>query len=99
MIDTDKYEGYEYERMNIERWHHPDTPEEVMIANARLMHDAPLLFEEVKQLHEEVKRLRKQLSKAKNWVRDYLTDINGNYQSYENKTLHADFMQQMGMKE
>ena len=50
MIDIEKYTGYEYERMSIERWHHPDTPEEVMIANARLMHDAPLLLEEVKKL-------------------------------------------------
>jgi hypothetical protein len=50
MIDTDKYKGHEYERMHIERWHPPDTPEEVMIANALLMDDAPLLLAEVKEL-------------------------------------------------
>ena len=45
---------------------------------------------------KEVKQLRKKLSKAKNWVRDYLTDINGNYLSYESKVLHDDFKQQVG---
>ena len=55
MIDTDKYEGHEYERMRIERWHLPDTPEEVMIANALLMDDAPLLLAEVKRLREGIK--------------------------------------------
>ena len=50
MIDTDKYEGHQYERMQIDRWHLPDTPEEVMIANANLMNDAPLLLAEIKRL-------------------------------------------------
>jgi len=50
MINTDKYEGHQYERMQIDTWHHPDTPEEVIIANANLMHEAPLLLEEVKRL-------------------------------------------------
>ena len=57
------------------------------------------LWELASKLFAEVKRLRKQLSKAKTWVRDYLTDINGNYQSYENRVLHNDFRQQMGMEE
>ena len=54
MIDTDKYEGHQYERMQIDRWHLPDTPEEVMIANANLMNDAPLLLAEVKRLRDIV---------------------------------------------
>jgi len=57
MIDTDKYTGHEYERMHIERWHLPDTPEEVMIANALLMDDAPLLLAEVKRLRKEINQL------------------------------------------
>jgi len=57
MIDTDKYEGHEYERMRIERWHLPDTPEEVMIANALLMDDAPLLLAEVKRLREQQQKI------------------------------------------
>ena len=60
-------------------------------ADANLIADAPLLL-------EEVKRLRKQLSKARNWVRDYFTDINGDYTSYENRAIHGDFIQQMEMK-
>ena len=60
-------------------------------ADAQLIADAPKLL-------AEVKRLRKQLSKAKNWVRDYLTDINGNYLSYENRVLHDDFTQQIEAK-
>ena len=64
MIDTDKYEGHQYERMQIDRWHLPDTPEEVMIANANLMNDAPLLLAEVKRLREENERLRDMVEKA-----------------------------------
>ena len=59
MIDTDKYEGHQYERMQIDRWHLPDTPEEVIIANANLMNDAPLLLAEVQRLREENEMLRK----------------------------------------
>jgi hypothetical protein len=54
MIETDKYEGHEYERMHIERWHLPDTPEEVMIANAFLMDDAPFILEAYKRLCHEL---------------------------------------------
>ena len=60
-------------------------------ANQKLIADAPLLL-------AEVIRLRKQLSKARNWVRDCFTDINGDYISYEDSVVHADFMQQMEMK-
>ncbi len=56
-IDLDKYKGHEYERMHIERWHLPDTPEEVMIANARLMDDAPLILLEVKRLRKVINKL------------------------------------------
>tara|TARA_R110001592_G_scaffold319127_1_gene596476 strand:- start:2169 stop:2453 length:285 start_codon:yes stop_codon:yes gene_type:complete len=94
MIDTDKYEGISEDRV----WKQystgllSDYVYDYNEADQNLVADAPVLL-------AEVKRLRKQLSKVKNWVRDCLTDINGNYQSYENKALHADFMQQMGMKE
>ena len=64
MIDTDKYEGHEYERMRIERWHLPDTPEEVMIANALLMDDAPLLLADVKRLREAMKTMLDDMNKA-----------------------------------
>tara|TARA_R110001592_G_scaffold48007_1_gene151620 strand:- start:4751 stop:5065 length:315 start_codon:yes stop_codon:yes gene_type:complete len=64
MIDTDKYEGHQYERMQIDRWHLPDTPEEVIIANANLMNDAPLLLEEVKRLREERKQIRELLAEV-----------------------------------
>ena len=64
MIDTDKYEGHEYERMRIERWHLPDTPEEVMIANALLMDDAPLLLAEVKRLREAMKTMLDDMNNA-----------------------------------
>ena len=104
MIDTDKYEGcrtkawrdawnipYE-ELVEAQLRMHEQGPNECTQADLELFADAPLLL-------DEVKRLRKQLSKAMNWVRDYFTDINGDYTSYENRAVHGDFVQQMEMKE
>ena len=60
--------------------------------------DTWVVWRIAKESIEEVKHLRKQLSKARNWVRDYFTDINGDYTSYENRTVHGDFIQQMEME-
>lgn len=86
MIDIDKYEGhsteYSYEIISVD-------DDKNMYATYALLNDAPLLL-------AEIERLRKQLSKAKGWVKDYLTDINGNYISYQHRVVHTDFIQQMG---
>ena len=66
-IDLDKYEGHEYERMHIERWHLPDTPEEVMIANARLMDDAPLILLEVERLRKGIRDIIREMQE---WTED-----------------------------
>jgi len=106
MIDTSKYEGHAYSvpswKWAGNRLHSWVSPEPLVMrlenewegdeATMQLIADAPLLL-------DEVKRLRKQLSKAMNWVRDYFTDINGDYTSYENRAVHGDFVQQMEMKE
>jgi len=90
MIDTDKYERHLGDALICVREGGVDCD----FTKIRL-EDA---LENMADLLAEVKQLRKQLSKAKNWVRDYLTDINGNYLSYENRVLHDDFTQQVEAK-
>ena len=87
MIDTDKYEGLSEV---IDRIINSDE-----IGVDDLLADSMAIKDGINDLLAEVKRLRKQLSKARNWVRDYFTDINGDYTSYENRAIHGDFIQQM----
>ena len=91
MIDTDKYKGH---TEDIEKWQMMgrSLPVWANDKDEQLVRDATYLL-------AEVKRLRKQVSKAKGWVEDYFTDINGNYISYENRVVHADFIQQMELIE
>ncbi len=89
MIDTDKYESMRQLFLDFIDSASDEVDEGAWKNKLTMLDD----------LLAEVMRLRKQLSKAKNWVRDYLTDINGNYQSYENRVLHDDFRQQMGDEE
>ena len=105
MIDTDKYEGHTPAPWHIENEENNGMRVFICSKDATILwqcettHTDALLVADAPKLLAEVMRLRKQLGKARNWVRDYFTDINGDYTSYENRAVHDDFVQQMEMIE
>ena len=86
MINTDKYEDAKK-----------------MVQDAELIDEndghPDIHYRKIAHLLAEVKRLREQLSKARNWVSDYFTDINGDYMTWEGRDLHADFIKELEMVE
>ena len=74
MTDTDKYEGT-WKIHGMEYWKYSYKGQ--CEADTNLIHDAPLLLEEVKKLREELRLQREATNRAVDWHLDYIEGTSG----------------------